>query len=270
MITNVSEEMFGLRYKYFINDWLASSSVGMKKEWESHIRKFTQLYNSLFNIKNIIDIGANFGYHTLLFSQMCSENVYAFEPQPQSFKLLEDNLEINKIKNVISYNYACGDENCDIKMPLFTNTDKKINMGDITPNLSYVGSSTITKSIILDEFNFSSKINLIKLDVQGWEKKVLMGATTLLKIHKPVLIVEFEYFQLKKTNTTCKELFDFIREQNYYIFYLEYLYPCDHVCVHKDNLREFRLKFENNIFPHTENNGLNNNLINGVNEKIVV
>lgn len=46
-----------------------------------------------------------------------------------------------------------------------------------------------------------------------------MGATTLFKIHKHVLIVEFENFQLEKTNTTCKELFDFIREQDYYIFY---------------------------------------------------
>jgi FkbM family methyltransferase len=189
MKTNVSEEILGLRFKYFINDCMASNSVGVKKkEWEPHITKFTQLYNSLFNIKNIIDIGANFGYHTLLFSQVCSENVYAFEPQSQSFKLLEDNLEINKIKNVILYNYACGDENCDIKMPVFINCNNTINMGDITPNMGVFSCSSITKSIILDQFNFSSKIDLIKLDVQGWEKKVLMGATTLLKIHKPVLI----------------------------------------------------------------------------------
>ena len=56
----------------------------------------------------------------------------------------------------------------------------------------------------------------------------------------------------------------------YYIFYLEYSYPSDHVCVHKDNLAEFRLKFENNILPHTENNDINANLLNGVYEKIVM
>jgi FkbM family methyltransferase len=270
MQTNISEEILGFKFKYFINDCLASNSVGIKKEWEPHITKFTRLYNSLFNIKNIIDVGANIGYHTLLFSQVCSENVYAFEPQIQSFKLLEDNLEINKIKNVILYNYACGDENCDIKMPVFINCNNTLNMGDITPNMNINGDFSMSKSIILDEYNFSSKIDLIKLDVQGWEKKVLMGATTLLEIHKPILIVEFEYFQLEKTNTTCKELFDFIRNQNYYIFYLEYIYQSDHVCVHKDNLAEFRLKFENNILPHTEDNHLNNNLIYGVNEKIVM
>jgi len=270
MRTTVSEEILGLRFKYFINDCMATTSIGCNKEWEPHITKFVRVYNSLYNIKNIIDIGANFGYHTVLFSQVCSENVYAFEPQIQSFKLLEDNLEINKIKNVILHNYACGDVNCDIKMPVFVNCNYTLNMGDITPNMITSSHYSMSKSVILDEYIFPSKIDLIKLDVQGWEKKVLLGATTLLKIHKPVLIVEFEYFQLVKTNTTCKELFDFIREQDYYIFYLDYSYPSDHVCVHKDNLAEFRLKFENNILPHTENNDINSNLINGVHEKIVM
>jgi FkbM family methyltransferase len=268
MQTNLSEEILGFRYKYFINDYLASNSVGLNKEWEPHIRKFTQFYNSLYNIKNIIDIGANFGYHTLLFSRECSENVYAFEPQIQNFELLEENVKINEIKNVILHNCACGEENCEIKLPIFNNNNNNY-MGDVTPNFNLNDNYSISRSIILDEYNLN-KIDLIKLDVQGWEKKVLIGATNLLKTHKPILIVEFEFFQLEKTNTSCKELFDFIREQDYYIFYLEYSYPSDHVCVHSDNLIDFRLKFNNHIFLHTENNNINDNLINGVCEKIVM
>lgn len=263
-------ELFEINYKYFINDCMASSSLGNKKEWEPHIRIFTQLYNSLYHTKNIIDIGANFGYHTLLFSRECSMNVYAFEPQIQNFKLLEDNVENNNIKNIILYNYACGDHNCEIKMPIY-NVNHTVNMGDITPNIGCIDNLfSITKSVLLDEIHFPSKIDLIKIDVQGWEKKVLLGANNLLKTHKPVLIVEFEHFQLMKTNTSCKELFDFIREQNYYIFYLEYCYPSDHICVHNDNLDDFRIKFKDYIFQHIENNNINNNLINDVNEKIVV
>ena len=270
MQTSISEEILGMKYKYFINDAMASSSIGMKQQWEPHITRFTQLVNLLYNTKNIIDIGANFGYHTLLFSRECSENVYAFEPQIQNFNLLEDNITNNDIKNVILYNYACGNENCEIKMPIF-NCNSSINMGDITPNLDCINNNfSITKSIILDDTKFPSKIDLIKLDVQGWEKKVLLGAINLLKKHKPILIVEIEYFQLEKTNTTCKELFDFIRDQDYYIFYLEYSYPSDHICVHNDILEDFEIKFKNNIFPHTENNNINNNVINGVYKKIVV
>lgn len=270
MQTAISEEFYGINYKYFINDWMASISIGCKKEWEPHIVTFTKLYNAIYNIQNIIDIGANFGYHALLFSRECSMNVYAFEPQIQNFRLLEDNVRNNNIKNVILYNYACGDHNCEIKMPIY-NCDNLINMGDITPNMDCDNNQfNITKSILLDELNFLSKIDLIKLDVQGWEKKVLIGAKKLLKKHKPLLIVEFEHHQLIKTNTSCKELFDFIREQDYYIFYLEYYYPSDHICVHTDNLKEFRHKFKKYICSHSENNDINNNFINGVNEKIVV
>ena len=269
METTRSEEILGLRFNYFINDSMALSSIGSKKEWEPHITKFTQVYHSLYPIKNIIDIGANFGYHTLLFSRECSENVYSFEPQIQNFKLLEENVKLNERKNIILHNYACGDQNCVIKMPVFQ-CSHTINMGDITPNVDINDNYSLSTSILLDEYPFSHKIDLIKLDVQGWEKKVLLGAIGLLKTHKPVLIVEFEHFQLEKTNTTCKELFDFIREQDYYIFYLEYVYPADHVCVHKDHLTQFRLNFKTHIFPHTENNTINNNVINGVYEKIVM
>jgi FkbM family methyltransferase len=267
MQTNISEKILGLKYTYFTNDCMALTSVGSNKEWEPHITKFTQLYNSLYKIKNIIDIGANFGYHSLLFSRECSEHVYAFEPQIQNFKLLEENIKINDIKNIIAHNLACGDQKCEILMPMF-DSNHTYNMGDITPNIIH-NNFSVSKSIVLDDHMFSP-IDLIKLDVQGWEKKVLIGATNLLKTHKPILIVEFECFQLKKTNTQCKELFDFIREQDYYIFYLEYDYPSDHVCVHNTNLTEFRNNFKNYIFMHTEDNHINNNLTHGVYEKIVL
>ena len=81
---------------------------------------------------------------------------------------------------------------------------------------------------------------------------------------------KFEYFQLKKTKTTCEELFHLIREYNYYIFYLEYEYPSDHICVHNDNLDHFRNNFKEYIFPHTDNNNINNNIKHNVVEKIVM
>lgn len=270
MQTATSDDVLGFKFKYFVHDFLALISIAKNQEWEPHIRRFVQVYNAFYKVKNIVDVGANLGYHTLLFSRECSEKVYAFEPQLQNFQLLEDNLRNNGIKNVIPYKLACGDHNCDIKMPVY-NRNYTVNMGDITPNIDCIDNEfSVTKSVLLDEIPFSSKVDVIKLDVQGWEKKVLTGATSLLKIHKPVLIVEFEHFQLAKTNTTCEDLFDYIRQLDYHIFYLEYSYPSDHVCVHNDNLTDFRAKFKSYIFPHTQNNDTNNNVMNGVCEKIVM
>lgn len=129
---------------------------------------------------------------------------------------MERNLKHNNIQNVITYNNACGNDIREIGMPVVTDVTKPINMGDFTPNFI----------VLLDNVCSSYKI-----DVQGWEKYVLLGADNILKSYKPVLIVEFESFHLQKTNTSCKELFDFIKSKNYYIFYLEYEYPSDHVCA---------------------------------------
>lgn len=265
------KEFFGLKFEYFENDCMANGSVGIGKEWESHITNFIKLWNKTYPIQNLVDVGANFGYHTLLFAREIGGKVYAFEPQLQNFKLLENNVKMNDMNNVIVSNFGCGDVYCDIKMPLI-DIVPNTNMGDITPNVAiYNHQFTETKSVLLDEeLKLVSPIDVIKIDVQGWEKKVLIGCRNILQTYKPLLIVEFEWFQLKKTNTTCKELFDFIRNQNYYIFYLEYNYPSDHVCVHNDKLDDFRAKFHNVIFPHTDNNSINNNIEHGVTEKIVV
>ena len=52
-----------------------------------------------------LDIGANFGYHSLLFSRECHEMVYSFEPQIQNYELLEENVKLNNISNIILHNY---------------------------------------------------------------------------------------------------------------------------------------------------------------------
>ena len=260
-------ELNEFKVEYFTHDCLAKSSIGINKEWEPHITKFVKLYNSLYTIQNIIDIGANFGYHSLLFSREVKGNVYSFEPQSQNFNLLSNNIKHNSINNIVAYNFACGDVNCDIQMPIIQNVWYDVNMGDFTPNFISNNQFSSTKSIILDEMVFP-QIDLIKIDVQGWEKKVLLGSITILKIYKPVLIVEFEEHQLQKTNTTSRELFEFIRNNNYYIFFLEYNYPSDHICVHNDMLDEFRIKFKDYIFNHDLDNTINHNVQCGVTEKI--
>ena len=264
-------DFHGFKFEYHKNDNMAKNSIKDGKMWEPHITNFVKLYNNFYNIENIIDIGANFGYHTLFFSKEVKGVVFAFEPQIQNFQLLQNNITCNFIQNIQNYNVACGDTECDVKMDIINNNSNKsqLNMGDFTPDVNHSQFFSITKSVLLDYFDFP-QIDLIKIDVQGWEKKVLLGCKELLQKYKPILIVEFEHFQLIKTNTSCEELFDFIRNNNYYIFFLEYSYPSDHVCVHNDHLNDFRNKFEKYIYTHNLDNDINHNLKYSVNEKIVL
>jgi len=268
MDTNIRESS-GFRFQYFTQDCMAKNSIGLDKHWEPHITNFVKKYNSLYGIQNIIHVGANFGYHSLLFSREAKGNVYSFEPQSQNFNLLINNIKLNGIYNIVAHNLACGDFNCEIRMPIIENSWYEVNMGDFTPNHISTSEFSLTKSILLDEFDFP-KIDLIKIDVQGWEKKVLVGCSNLLKKYKPVLIVEFEEPHLEKINTSSKELFEFIRGHNYHIFFLDYEYPSDHLCVHNDLLEDFRIKFKDYIFDHSSDNTINHNVQCGVTEKIKV
>jgi len=252
----------------FENDDMANNIVKKNIQWEPHITKFIEIYNNRYDINNIIDVGANFGYHSLLFSKYVKNNVYSFEPQSQNYDLLTNNIKYNNISNIITYNNACGDNIENINMEII-DTTTNINMGDFTPNYINSNNYNTIKSILLDSIDFP-KIDIIKIDVQGWEIKVLNGAKIMIEKYKPILIIEMENHQLAKTSSTCQQLIHIIREMGYYIYYLDYEYPSDHICVHSDNLDIFKKHFSNYIFEHTKNNNINNNVDYDIDKKISV
>jgi len=258
----------GFQIEYFVNDCLARGSVMIDKEWEPHYLSFVKM----LSCENIIDVGANFGYHTMTFSKEVSGNVYSFEPQIQNFGLLERNVSRNNLDNVKVYNQACSDVFEDVKMPYVIDMQGLINMGDFTPNTKnievVVEKYSTVKAVTLDSKEFP-KIDLIKIDVQGYEVKVLKGARTLIDTYKPIIMIEIEDRMLKKTGSSSEELVKFIQQMGYYIFYLEYNeYPVDHVCVHETMIDTFNEKFKDMIFDHTIDNYLNHNVLIGINKLI--
>ena len=261
------KKLNGFKYKYYLQDLLSVNSIGKSKLWEPHILKFSQMYLSEFNDKNILDIGAHIGYHSMNFATLTKGKVYSFEPQPQNYKLLHLNAKINNLKNIHPIMMSLSDINESSKIPLVSKSKDKGNMGDFTINNLTSNMYAKINSRTLDSFNLEN-IALIKIDVQGWEKKVLKGAEETLKRCKPLLIIEFENHQLLKTNTSVEELIAYIKQLDYYIFYLDYSYPSDHVCVHKSEIDYFRSKFKKYIYEHTEDNPINNNLKLGIFEQI--
>jgi FkbM family methyltransferase len=265
----------GLQFTYFINDCLAQNSIGNSKSWEPHMTGFVEKMKEYFNIKNIIDVGANFGYNSLFFSKTVGSEgqIYSFEPQSQNYELLVQNINNNNITNIHAFNYACSDTETEVEIPVFALPLMSVtNMGDITPNFkqysNVLGYSNV-KSIRIDSMKLP-KIDLIKIDVQGWETNVINGLHEILLRDKPTLIVEFEHFQLNKTGKTCSDLAQLIRNYGYYIYFLDFEYPSDHVCVHKDHLTEFNNKFQSHIFSHTDFNEINYNISLGIDKKIVI
>jgi len=259
----------GFNIEYFQNDDMANSCIGRGIEWEPHILRFVEKYKELSNLENIIDVGANFGYHSLHFSKLIKESgkIFAFEPQLQNFELLKKNVEMNNITNVVLFNNACSDVLEEVNMP-YVDTSNPVNMGDFTPNVINTKQSSKVKTIILDNLKLP-KIDLIKIDVQGYEIKVLKGLKELINKDKPILIIELEDCSMNKVNSSCKELIKSIRELGYYIFLLDYEYPSDHLCVHNNNLESFVDLFYKYIFENKNDNNVNHNIKFDINKKLV-
>lgn len=266
-----------------------SAHVLQGKEWEPHLTKFMNMF-----IKNgycCVDVGANFGYHSLTMSKLVGGSglVVAFEPLKENIELLKNNLQQNNIRNCIVQEVALGNR---IGSTVICNAychdqqnigdsfiskfhDNRIGYDDVKVD-DYINKCGITlklnKQITnlnkLDNIKIGRKINFIKIDVQGFEMNVLKGSSRVLKEDRPVIAIELEDPCSLLYGYDSGVLIDCIKSFDYCIYFLYADYPADHICVPIEQISDFEEMFD--IFDHTENNDLNNNLNHGIVKKIVL
>lgn len=139
----------------------------------------------------VFDIGANLGYFSLYFSKKSiNGNIYSFEPIPESKKLLDTHLKINKVSNVYTFQLGISDSVTEIEFTnsknLAANTYKKESP------IFEKTSKVLVKTTTIDEFVKTNKINrldFVKIDVEGAELDVLRGAEKTLQTLKPKLLL---------------------------------------------------------------------------------
>ena len=140
-----------------------------------------------------VDIGANFGYFSLLLSGLVGESgkVFAFEPDSTAFKLLSRNIKENGIKNVFLINKALSNKAGRTK--LYLDKDNKGEMSLSLANVDKPCGCISVETITLDSYfaNLNEKIDFIKMDVQGAEGMVIAGACEILNKHNPKILFEF-------------------------------------------------------------------------------
>jgi FkbM family methyltransferase len=135
----------------------------------------------------ILDIGANIGAHTLLFSSLAGPagRVVAFEPTDFAFAKLQKNISLNPhlhvdLVRLALSDRAAADEQVDFRASWQTN-GSRVN-----------GISTVNVVRLDDwaEANRLSAIDVIKLDVDGYEYRVISGGERTIARTRPVFIIE--------------------------------------------------------------------------------
>jgi|GEM_PF-1148876 len=178
------------------------------------IRKFLKAGDIFF------DVGANIGLFSLYAANKVTNagKVFSFEPAPITYQRLMSNVVLNELVNVKSENIGLSSNEAILKFNVsLTGYDAWNSFAE----LNEIGETeTIEVPVIsLDRYiqkNNITKIDLIKIDVEGWELNVMKGAINLLsQENAPVLLVEFTETNAFAAGYYCGELFDFVKSFGY-------------------------------------------------------
>jgi FkbM family methyltransferase len=159
----------------------------------------------------VVDIGANIGAFALVSSKIVGDHgrVYCYEPSNDSYTKISLNIELNKefAHNIILKKKAIGEKNKKgfliddevqgnyLLIDSINNKNRKLN-AKLKKKSQVVQISTLD-----NEFNKSwQPIKLIKIDAEGYEYKVLLGAKNIIKDFSPIIIIErnSDVYKIKK------------------------------------------------------------------------
>jgi len=164
-------------------DLMTLTNVWLIKEYFQHGLKIN-------NEDIIIDIGAHIGLFSLYVSQYCKKGkIFCFEPIKNNFELLEENIMLNKIKNVFPYNVAVSSSTSTAT--IFLSRDEAAHSMYLKNSNPVVVKSTSLEKIFYD--NKIEKCDLLKLDCEGAEYDILeiLSENLFHKINKIILEYHF-------------------------------------------------------------------------------
>lgn len=153
------------------------------------------------NWRTVVDVGAHVGISVHCWAPQFKQ-VIAFEPMIDHYQCLVENTE--KFNNVTTHNCAISNQNAMLKGAYRTlknsGSFQLVDDDFIERNRKQTTIYSIP-SRRLDEFELT-EVDLIKVDVEGWEFEVLKGARETIKRNRPVLMIEFTNGGSRKSMTS--------------------------------------------------------------------
>lgn len=170
----------------------------------------------------VIDVGANIGDYALIASKKVGDSgkVLAFEPLSETFSTLTRNLQLNEFTHCIPFQKAVGEKSGIMNL---YKSNKSGTMGylDSSLNEQNLIKKNETEVVTIDDVLYSNHIenvNMMKIDVEGFEHEVLLGCSQSFKenkIKKILCEVHFKYLESKGKSE--KTIYDLLREHNFNI-----------------------------------------------------
>src|SRR6478752_3691960 len=164
----------------------------------------------------VLDLGANFGQMSVLFSQLVgsSGHVHSFEADPFIYELLQKTFAANNCQNVTAHPGAVYDRP---GKQLFYPVQDFIRFGaygsyGIDPNAK---SGRTVETLNIDSLNIETPISFMKVDIQGSDLFALRGAVETIKRHRMPIIFEFYQQFQAEFRTSFQDYVDFVNSISY-------------------------------------------------------
>lgn len=162
----------------------------------------------------VLDIGANIGFYATILSDIVGENgkIHCFEPDATNFVHLKK--ETSSYTNIIINNKAVGPKTEKIKIY----TSKELNVDHRTYKPEQYDKEIEIDAVSIDEYMAGTRVDFIKMDIQGFEMEAMKGMKETLKKNPNVkMISEFWPYGLKKAGSSVRDYFTLLKELDFKI-----------------------------------------------------
>ena len=171
------------------------------------------------------DVGAHVGQYTLVASQVVGDagEVHGFEPDPDTFRLVEQNVKLNNLKNVCLNRMALTSDSGTGY--LYLAPVSSLGDNSLSPPKDYSGLRCEVQCTTVDQYLESrhlDRVDCMKIDIEGAELSLLKGANRLFTLkNRPLIVMEFEEARQRAFGNSCKQLADVLKSKGYVLFTLE-------------------------------------------------
>tara|TARA_B100000900_G_scaffold70796_1_gene56114 strand:- start:999 stop:1736 length:738 start_codon:yes stop_codon:yes gene_type:complete len=181
----------------------------------------------------VIDVGAHAGQVSKMISRAFSKKVkiIAIEPGLYARFILRLSIFFNRLNNIDVLPFAVSDEqgfsflnipekrknSLGFGLSHMSNNHEDFTDRNFKTHYDYVSVTTIDK--IVNDLELQS-VDFIKIDIEGFEYKALLGANETLKKYKPIIYIELQRHSLARNDDSLDDLYKFLRDLGYKSFFV--------------------------------------------------